>query len=152
MESPKRDQYMSIQPVARHNSRKTRQGDREGGGQAEPGVSHRGIVDHVVDSPWIFLKSSNPLSKQIQDHHCVTLQPDPSQCSSMATDEDDDYGDELVYDSELDETLRNAETEVPDIEDAVQPQALAPFDEFRQRGFLSVSDLVATVWCEVQFD
>lgn len=70
-----------------------------------------------------------------------------------ASDEDDDFGDELVYDSELDETLRAAET-LPDIEDVVSPppEALAPFDEFRKRGYLSVSDLVATVWCEVQFD
>ncbi len=66
-----------------------------------------------------------------------------------ATDDDDDFGDELIYDSELDETLRAAET-VPDIEDV--PQAIAPFDEFRRRGNLSVSDLVGTVWCEVQFD
>ncbi|GMK54152.1 hypothetical protein CspeluHIS016_0107380 [Cutaneotrichosporon spelunceum] len=64
-------------------------------------------------------------------------------------DDDDDYGDELVYDSELDETLRAAEA-VPDIEDAAH--AIAPFDEFRHRGNLSVSDLVGPVWCEVQFD
>ncbi|CAK9784624.1 hypothetical protein CC85DRAFT_299911 [Cutaneotrichosporon oleaginosum] len=66
-----------------------------------------------------------------------------------ATEEDDEFGDELIYDSELDETLRAAET-LPDIEDAAQ--AISPFDEFRRRGNLSVSDLVGTVWCEVQFD
>ncbi|BEJ12450.1 hypothetical protein CspHIS471_0209100 [Cutaneotrichosporon sp. HIS471] len=66
-----------------------------------------------------------------------------------ATDEEDDYGDELVYDSGLDETLRAAEA-VPDIEDV--PLAIAPFGEFRHRGNLSVSDLVGPVWCEVQFD
>ncbi|BEI81750.1 hypothetical protein CcaverHIS002_0209100 [Cutaneotrichosporon cavernicola] len=66
-----------------------------------------------------------------------------------ATDEEDDYGDELVYDSGLDETLRAAEA-VPDIEDV--PLAISPFGEFRHRGNLSVSDLVGPVWCEVQFD
>lgn len=87
-------------------------------------------------------KSTNPT---------VTTNPTPiPPCPTMPATDEDDYGDELVYDSELDETLRVAEA-VPDIED-VPAEAIAPFEEFRRRGNLSVSDLVGTVWCEVQFD
>ena len=38
------------------------------------------------------------------------------------------------------------EVDVMDIEDLVQP---SPFEEFKN-GYLSVTDLVGTVWCEVQ--
>ncbi|KAL7419212.1 hypothetical protein Q5752_006049 [Cryptotrichosporon argae] len=38
---------------------------------------------------------------------------------------------------------------IPDIEHAPAP---SPFAQFRKKGFLSVSDLVGTVWCEVQYD
>lgn len=103
---------------------------------------------HPLKSPvtWTSIKTNPSLTTQSR-----YTRP---QCSRMSTTEEDDYGDDLVYDSELDEKLRAAESVVPDIEDAVgpPPQALAPFDEFRRRGFLSVSDLVGTVWCEVQFD
>lgn len=39
-----------------------------------------------------------------------------------------------------------------DIEDLVLDPipALSPFEQFRKKGWLSVSDLVGTVWCEVQ--
>lgn len=88
---------------------------------------------------------------------------DPHPGDTVATvDNDDDYGSEVVYDSALEETLRTVEqgggesrdasvsaAVVPDIEDVV---GLSPMDEFRKRGFLSVSDLVGTVWCEVQYD
>jgi hypothetical protein len=46
----------------------------------------------------------------------------------------------------------NTNTGLMDIEESV-PMPLAhksPFDTFRKKGFLSVSDLVGTVWCEVQ--
>ncbi|WOO82362.1 putative exonuclease V, mitochondrial [Vanrija pseudolonga] len=77
-----------------------------------------------------------------------------------ATNSDDDYGSEVAYDSDLEETLRTVEQGgesrhaslsggVQDIEDVV---GLSPMDEFRKRGVLSVSDLVGTVWCEVQYD
>lgn len=70
---------------------------------------------------------------------------------------DDDYGFDLDYDSALEETLRTVETQqqdsgIADIEEAAAALALSPFDEFRRRNWLSVSDLVGTVWCEVQFD
>lgn len=44
------------------------------------------------------------------------------------------------------EQLSVSEVEVMDIEDIVQP---SPFEEFKN-GYLSVTDLVGTVWCEVQ--
>lgn len=50
---------------------------------------------------------------------------------------------------------RDAAVAIPDIEDlgpGIPAPGLAPFDEFRRKGFLSVSDLVGTVWCEVQYD
>lgn len=43
-------------------------------------------------------------------------------------------------------TIFTADTEMMDIEDLVQP---SPFEEFKN-GYLSVTDLVGTVWCEVQ--
>lgn len=73
---------------------------------------------------------------------------------------DDEFGTEIEYDTALEETLQAAEKggdrapaqlrEVPDIEDL--GLGLSPFDEFRKWGSLSVSDLVGTLWCEVQFD
>lgn len=73
----------------------------------------------------------------------------------MPTDSEDDYGS-VIYDSSLEEALRTAEAGatagITDIEDAAAALALSPFDEFRSRNWLSVSDLVGTVWCEVQFD
>lgn len=52
--------------------------------------------------------------------------------------------DELDYTDELEQILQQAER-VVDIEDVVPP-----FEQFRKKGWLSVSDLVGTVWCEVQ--
>jgi exonuclease V len=79
----------------------------------------------------------------------------------MSLDDDDDYGTELEYDADFEQTLQAAESqpfiparqepEMRDIEDIAAP-TLSPFQEFRKKGFLSVSDLVATAWCEVQYD
>jgi len=82
--------------------------------------------------------------------------------------DDDDYGTEIDYDEDLENVLQKVEANasavvaspassstnvnkeaVADIEDA---PVLSPIQQFRKRGFLSVSDLVATVWCEVQYD
>lgn len=59
----------------------------------------------------------------------------------------------ITLDPELDEpanggrpVARTPEIDVMDIEDLVQP---SPFEEFKN-GYLSVTDLVGTVWCEVQ--
>ncbi len=44
-------------------------------------------------------------------------------------------------------------TAAVDIEDLVldeSPITHSPFEQFRKKGWLSVSDLVGTVWCEVQ--
>lgn len=65
---------------------------------------------------------------------------------------DDEYGTDIEYDAALEETLRGVESghPLPDIED-VGPTP-SPMELFRKRGVLSVSDLVGTVWCEVQYD
>ena len=87
---------------------------------------------------------------------------------------DDEYGTDIELTEELDNVLQAAESQVAipisidldldldakhdrsksqtpeidvmDIEDLVQP---SPFEEFKN-GYLSVTDLVGTVWCEVQ--
>jgi exonuclease V len=56
---------------------------------------------------------------------------------------DDEFSD-IEYNEELEQALQQAE-QVVDIEDM-----LSPFKQFRKKGWLSVSDLVGTVWCEVQ--
>jgi hypothetical protein len=43
--------------------------------------------------------------------------------------------------------IKSTQQESMDIEDA---PVLSPFERFRRHGYLSVSDLVGTVWCEVQ--
>ena len=89
---------------------------------------------------------------------------------------DEDFGSDIELDADLEAVLaeaefqrpapiENAETsdtaasehaglaqDVMDIEDvASQPmEVLSPFQMFRGKGRLSVSDLVGTVWCEVQ--
>lgn len=72
---------------------------------------------------------------------------------------DDDFGSEFEYDAAFEQTLQAVESgEVPpvsqsqvvDIEDLAV--GLSPFDQFRKWGSLSVTDLVGTLWCEVQFD
>ena len=72
---------------------------------------------------------------------------------------DDDFGSEIEYDAALEETLQAVESgkvgptepkPVTDIEDLAV--GLSPFQEFRKWGSLSVTDLVGTLWCEVQFD
>jgi exonuclease V len=78
---------------------------------------------------------------------------------------DDGYGTDIEFTQELQDVLHEAEShttialtresvspalthgdDVMDIEDLVQP---SPFEEFKN-GYLSVTDLVGTVWCEVQ--
>lgn len=75
----------------------------------------------------------------------------PDTTPDSGDDVGDDFGSEIAYDEALEETLRNVETAaaVADIEDCL---ALSPFEQFRRSGHLSVSDLVGTVWCEVQYD
>jgi exonuclease V len=72
--------------------------------------------------------------------------------------EEDDYGSDIELDEELEGILVSVETEgvshprsdgnVEDIEDLVP--RVSPFLEFRRKGWLSVSDLVGLLWCEVQ--
>lgn len=46
---------------------------------------------------------------------------------------------------------QDEDQEVMDIEDLPMViESRSPFEMFRKKGFLSVSDLVGTVWCEVQ--
>ncbi|KAK4689483.1 exonuclease V, partial [Tremellales sp. Uapishka_1] len=74
-------------------------------------------------------------------------------------DDDDDFDDVFEYDEDLEKAIQNIESqgviaETPatlDIEDLPMIR-LSPFAQFRKKGFLSVSDLVGTVWCEVQYD
>ncbi|ORY23370.1 exonuclease V [Naematelia encephala] len=75
--------------------------------------------------------------------------------SGTGTEEDDDdFGPELKIDDELANVLATAESHIEEIEleDVVGIGIVSPFEEFRKKGFLSVSDLVGTVWCEVQYD
>ena len=51
--------------------------------------------------------------------------------------------------SSIQDRLALASIETVDIEGIV-PDERSLFERFRKRGFLSVSDLVGTVWCEVQ--
>lgn len=71
---------------------------------------------------------------------------------------DDDFGSDIEFTQELEDVLQAAETQpiaapvvspidIEEIEDLVR---LSPMEEFRKKGYLSVSDLVGTVWCEVQ--
>ncbi|RYF20435.1 MAG: hypothetical protein EOO77_08020 [Oxalobacteraceae bacterium] len=72
---------------------------------------------------------------------------------------DDDYGSDIEFTQELEAVLSAVESQPQpqvaeqtvdqaiDIEDLVR---LSPMEEFRKKGYLSVSDLVGTVWCEVQ--
>ena len=86
--------------------------------------------------------------------------------------DDDDFGADVTLDDDLEAILLAAESQGPtvptqavgetvqlgtpesvdvnvnaDIEDLI---TLSPFEQFRKKGWLSVSDLVGTVWCEVQ--
>jgi len=72
--------------------------------------------------------------------------------------EEEDFGSDIELDEELEGILVTAETQgthrvslldiSKDIEDLV-PRS-SPFSEFRRKGWLSVSDLVGLIWCEVQ--
>lgn len=79
----------------------------------------------------------------------------PARIPDVDLDEDD-YGSEIELDAELEGILAKAEAKVParaelaDIEDIILPERLSPFQQFRRKGWLSVSDLVGTIWCEVQ--
>lgn len=87
---------------------------------------------------------------------------------------DDDFGSDIALDDELELALKAAETqdrpvhpetaadldpgraastaavEIEDLVLAESPVTQSPFEQFRKKGWLSVSDLVGTVWCEVQ--
>nr|XP_019049532.1 hypothetical protein I302_03321 [Kwoniella bestiolae CBS 10118]OCF28462.1 hypothetical protein I302_03321 [Kwoniella bestiolae CBS 10118] len=79
---------------------------------------------------------------------------------------DEEEYDDIPYDDELERTLRAAESQsqvhipqdhpsdVCDIEDLPLgiEEAISPFQQFRKKGYLSVSDLVGPVWCETQYD
>lgn len=70
--------------------------------------------------------------------------------------EEDDYGSDIQLDDELEGILATVEASAgrvvspgpQDIEEIVP--RLSPIEEFRKKGWLSVSDLVGTIWCEVQ--
>jgi exonuclease V len=73
---------------------------------------------------------------------------------------DDEFGSDIEFTQELEDVLCAAETQtghvekvsesVPDIEEIEDLIRQSPMEEFRKKGYLSVSDLVGTVWCEVQ--
>ena len=88
----------------------------------------------------------------------------PPHPASDSNDEDL-YGPDVPMSEELSSVLLTAESldsqrdgressAVPDVdmEDLVTDvKALSPFERFRRKkGYLSVTDLVGTVWCEVQ--
>ena len=78
---------------------------------------------------------------------------------------DDDFGEDIAIDDDLESILIAAESQGcsadlgkatgsrqsheidVDIEDLGMK---SPIQQFRKKGWLSVSDLVGTVWCEVQ--
>jgi len=80
--------------------------------------------------------------------------------------EADEFGEEMNLDDDLESILRAAESQVitsysmqeatnrrtgnVDMDDVEDLVPISPFLEFRRKGWLSVSDLVGTVWCEVQ--
>ena len=98
-------------------------------------------------------------------------QKDDTESSEQTEDE---FGSDIELDDELQSFLIKTESQGPsgqaippgpltealgpgsgaedlsiDVEDiAVDP--VSPFEQFRSKGWLSVSDLVGTVWCEVQ--
>jgi hypothetical protein len=72
---------------------------------------------------------------------------------------EDEFGSDIEFTQELEDVLQAAETQPPagpvsvsmiDIEEIEDLVRLSPMEEFRKKGYLSVSDLVGTVWCEVQ--
>jgi len=70
---------------------------------------------------------------------------------------EDEFGSDIEFTQELEDVLQAAETQPPagpvsmiDIEEIEDLVRLTPMEEFRKKGYLSVSDLVGTVWCEVQ--
>jgi len=72
---------------------------------------------------------------------------------------EDEFGSDIEFTQELEDVLQAAETQSPtapvsvsliDIEEIEDLVRLSPMEEFRKKGYLSVSDLVGTVWCEVQ--
>jgi exonuclease V len=88
--------------------------------------------------------------------------------TSNFPDAEEDYGDEIEYTDEFEAILQAAESRpkasepaqdecIPgvlpagdDLMDIEELPLASPFERFRRRGTLSVSDLVGTVWCEVQ--
>lgn len=72
---------------------------------------------------------------------------------------DDEFGSDFEFTQELEDVLTAAETQpdkvhvsepIPDIAEIEDLIRQSPMEEFRKKGYLSVSDLVGTVWCEVQ--
>jgi len=72
---------------------------------------------------------------------------------------EDEFGSDIEFTQELEDVLQAAETQPPagpvsvsmiDIEEMEDLVRLSPMEEFRKKRYLSVSDLVGTVWCEVQ--
>jgi len=84
------------------------------------------------------------------------LFPLPGSAAKMS---DDEFGSDIEFTQELEDVLTAAETQPdnvhvsepkPDIEEIEDLIRQSPMEEFRKKGYLSVSDLVGTVWCEVQ--
>jgi exonuclease V len=99
--------------------------------------------------------------------------PPPPPSDEPREDDPDDFGEEITLDDDLQCVLLAVESQghhinhdapqAPsavevgngersmDIEDAIiDTRPRSPFEQFRKKGWLSVSDLVGTVWCEVQ--
>ncbi|WWC66139.1 uncharacterized protein I206_100039 [Kwoniella pini CBS 10737] len=100
----------------------------------------------------------------------------------MLVDSEDEFNFDIPYDEEMELALQAAEIQsqpflemnvigdmsvmnsnlinttqvgIHDIEDTpleVDMERLSPFQQFRKRGHLSVSDLVGPIWCETQYD
>ena len=78
---------------------------------------------------------------------------------------EDDFGEDIAIDDDLESILLAAESQgrssdlgnaarseyTRDLDVDIEDLGMkSPFQQFRKKGWLSVSDLVGTVWCEVQ--
>lgn len=85
-----------------------------------------------------------PISFSIAPHSAQPIQSGSATDTSLNNDAQDIAAHQA---GQLGKEFETSLGELVDIEDT---PVLSPFERFRQHGKLSVSDLVGTVWCEVQ--
>ena len=88
----------------------------------------------------------------------ISVGEDGQDDGASSLEDDADFGMDIELYDELETLLVNVESQsivvsdvgAVDMEDIASPARLSPLEEFRKKGWLSVSDLVGTIWCEVQ--